>query len=127
MANSNGTPKDTTVKMWTQGDADAIRYNAVRNGFYPTSDTRSKPDDDYYEENIRQRLLPAILPLLDRNDLICIFRTAEALVEWPVDARFFEHELKRQRANMEWLVESGQLGKRALEVFDEVHPEAAGK
>ncbi len=123
MSKTNGNTQ-TKSPMWEQGDADSIRYSMVRSGFYPTHDTRGDASEDSHESNIRNNILPAILPLLDRNDLICICRIAEALAEWPVNEMFFEHELKRQREQMQWLVESGQVSARALAIFDEHHPEA---
>ncbi len=119
----NGKTRPQQVTDFDRQQARGLRSQLVRGGFYPTHDTRSNPADDYYEQNIRQNLLPPALAALDRNDIICVWRVVEALGFEAVDPEFFDRETRRQRQHLDFLVRSGQLKAKALAIFDEVHSE----
>ncbi len=117
--------KTRQVTDFDRQQARGLRAMLVRDGFYPTNDTRGDSFYDYGEQNIRQNLLPPALAALDRNDIECVWRVVEALSAEPVDPEFFERETRRQRRHLDFLVRSGQLKAKALVIFDEIHPAAS--
>lgn len=105
------------ASLYDQGDADWLRYTLSRSPFYPTGDMRGDPGQDFYEKNVRENLLPAMLEHLDLNDLEAIYRMAQALALYPVWERFWEEVGKYQQERRAALAEMVPEGARGL--FDE--------
>jgi hypothetical protein len=104
VAKSNDTiERKREATLYEQGDADWLRHTLSRSAFYPTGDMRGDPGQTYYEHNLRQNLLPAMLERLDLNDLEAIYRMTEALAIYPVWERFWEEATEYHRGRLEYL------------------------
>lgn len=95
-------------------EAKQYRLKLVELGLFPTANIEGDPDWDYHLESIDQ-LLPEIIQSLKPNDLVAIYRLAQALVIHDVDDFLFDEIQQNQEwqrtltAKIDWVKQGGSV------------------